>query len=713
MALASSAWRPATLDPTDEGFDDYPASTAASSPSPKRAAGSAPPTQAAADLLASAHMKRELESLLGALESTVSPRMRAQLAVLLLANVPVEVLESAKRRLDMLMHRDFVGTLPMEVSTRILGYLSLRDITASVAIVSKRWHVVAYNQALWRILFVKQGWHLDMERWALHGSGTEALGSSARAHRNPISHKSSLQGQTTHAGAPDFVGYQTARPLFGSSLNSNPLSRVSSYTPQLTNHTAATRLPMINSQMMAMSISSSADSAYPQRSQGTVASVLTGEFTFSEPMPLITDCLAASPPPVSSSSSNCSSSSSNSNSSDEASGYGQRISSNSNSSDEASGYGQRMWKNAEQRQWQQPNTRHQNALASAANPSWGIRKARSLGKLQPKSYSALTSTKHVNWHQMFADHYKLCKNWRDGKCRIDRWESAHAESIYCVQFDRKNRLFTGSRDHSVKMWHLSGVNSEITLLHTLNGHTGSVLTLQVDGDALITGSSDGTACVWDLQSRAVTHRLHHQDSVLSLRFNDKWLATASKDRLVRVWRRDQGYETSFTLAGHNVAINAVHLCGDMLVSASGDRTIKVWDLTTRTCVLTFLDHTRGVACLDFDGKYIVSGSSDKSIRIWNVETGVCERAILNAHSDLVRTVMFDRKMDILVSGSYDEWVKVWSFSTGALMHKIKGVHTSRVFKLMFDRSRIVSCSHDHSVSIIDFAADIPAARMFC
>ncbi|KAJ1852704.1 hypothetical protein LPJ57_007621 [Coemansia sp. RSA 486] len=68
-------------------------------------------------------------------------------------------------------------------------------------------------------------------------------------------------------------------------------------------------------------------------------------------------------------------------------------------------------------------------------------------------------------------------------------------------------------------------------------------------------------------------------------------------------------------------------------------------------------------------------------------------------------------MDVMVSGSYDETIKIWRLSTGALIHKIKNVHTSRVFKLMFDRSRIVSCSHDRSISIIDFAAELPHARL--
>ncbi|KAJ2796878.1 hypothetical protein H4R21_004543, partial [Coemansia helicoidea] len=184
------------------------------------------------------------------------------------------------------------------------------------------------------------------------------------------------------------------------------------------------------------------------------------------------------------------------------------------------------------------------------------------------------------------------------------------------------------------------------------------------------------------------------------------------DCLLRVWRRDDGrFAESFELAGHTVAVNAIHLHGDVLVSASGDRTIKIWDLTTRSCVLTLDDHARGVACLDFDGRHIVSGGSDRSLRIWDVQTGVCERTIPAAHADLVRSVMFDRRMDVIVSGSYDETIKVWSFSTGALVHTFRNAHSSRVFKLMFDRTRIVSCSHDRSIAIIDFAAGLAYGRL--
>ena len=51
-----------------------------------------------------------------------------------------------------------------------------------------------------------------------------------------------------------------------------------------------------------------------------------------------------------------------------------------------------------------------------------------------------------------------------------------------------------------------------------------------------------------------------------------------------------------------------------IVSASGDRTIKIWSTEDYECVKTLTGHLRGIACLQYRGTLIVSGSSDNTIR---------------------------------------------------------------------------------------------------
>ena len=51
-----------------------------------------------------------------------------------------------------------------------------------------------------------------------------------------------------------------------------------------------------------------------------------------------------------------------------------------------------------------------------------------------------------------------------------------------------------------------------------------------------------------------------------------------------------------------------------IVSASGDRTIKVWNTSNCEFVRTLNGHKRGIACLQYRDRLVVSGSSDNTIR---------------------------------------------------------------------------------------------------
>ena len=68
------------------------------------------------------------------------------------------------------------------------------------------------------------------------------------------------------------------------------------------------------------------------------------------------------------------------------------------------------------------------------------------------------------------------------------------------------------------------------------------------------------------------------------------------------------------LVGHRAAVNVIDFDRRYIVSASGDRTIKVWDMSTCEFIRTLNGHKRGIACLQYKDQLIVSGSSDNSIR---------------------------------------------------------------------------------------------------
>ena len=102
-------------------------------------------------------------------------------------------------------------------------------------------------------------------------------------------------------------------------------------------------------------------------------------------------------------------------------------------------------------------------------------------------------------------------------------------------------------------------------------------------------------------------------------------------------------------------MNVVDFDEKYIVSASGDRTIKVWSTSSCEFVRTLNGHKRGIACLQYHDRLVVSGSSDNTIRLWDIECGACLR-VLEGHEELVRCIRFDSKR--IVRGAYDGKIKV-------------------------------------------------------
>jgi hypothetical protein len=68
---------------------------------------------------------------------------------------------------------------------------------------------------------------------------------------------------------------------------------------------------------------------------------------------------------------------------------------------------------------------------------------------------------------------------------------------------------------------------------------------------------------------------------------------------------------------------AVSLNGQRAVSASDDKTLKVWDLDTGVELCTLTGHTDSVmaVALSGDGRLTVSGSLDSTLKVWDLDTG--------------------------------------------------------------------------------------------
>ena len=126
-----------------------------------------------------------------------------------------------------------------------------------------------------------------------------------------------------------------------------------------------------------------------------------------------------------------------------------------------------------------------------------------------------------------------------------------------------------------------------------------------------------------------------------------------------------------TLTDHSRGVNAVAISpdGQTLVSASSDRTIKLWSLDTGELIDTLNGHSEAVFCVAIspDSQTIVSGDYDYKIKVWNLETRELIRT-LTGHVGQVLSVAISPDGKTLVSGSIDGMIKTWHLETGESIH---------------------------------------------
>lgn len=349
----------------------------------------------------------------------------------------------------------------------------------------------------------------------------------------------------------------------------------------------------------------------------------------------------------------------------------------------------------------------------------------------------------------------------------------HEDIVICLDTDWSGHwLVTGAKDNTARLWRMDGAKTSFTCHSSFTGHAESLgavalpkLKPSVDAPAftdplnhpppfIISGSQDKTIKRWDIPrsqpsseiqkiSRATyTRKAHDKDiNAISITYDSKLFASASQDRTVKIWSLEDG-EPIGILRGHKRGVWSVAfapldtpaISGDqpgtaqrgLVITGSGDKTVKLWSLRDYSCLRTFEGHTNSVlkvlwmpaapvveAKQDDDDMFdddeiapkrpeshatakrtppqIASAGSDGLVKIWDASTGEVE-CTLDNHTDRVWALAVTTPATspetahagsansprTLVSGAADAVMTFWTDTTSQTYLAASAASTARV-----------------------------------
>ncbi len=193
-------------------------------------------------------------------------------------------------------------------------------------------------------------------------------------------------------------------------------------------------------------------------------------------------------------------------------------------------------------------------------------------------------------------------------------------------------------------------------------HLGDVLALDWsnDGEWLVSGGEDGTACLWRVDGTRELMVLEHAGWVMDVAFHpgSHMVATACSDSVLRLWnlQGDQLAEVN----GHALGLTRIAWSpdGDRLATASHDTTVRLWNAQGH--FLTAIEGHESMQITSIvwspDSQRLATGSNDATIQLWTRDGQLSQS--LQGHQGIVHALAWNSLGD-LASASEDSGIRIW------------------------------------------------------
>jgi platelet-activating factor acetylhydrolase IB subunit alpha len=315
----------------------------------------------------------------------------------------------------------------------------------------------------------------------------------------------------------------------------------------------------------------------------------------------------------------------------------------------------------------------------------------------------------IAYHPVFnllvsASEDSTIKVWDYESGEFERTMKGHTNIVNCVAFNGSGDMLAScSADLTIKLWDF---NETFNCTKTLMGHDHNVSAIAFvpSGQHLLSCSRDTTLRVWETRTGYCIRTVHaHEDWVraLAVSGDGTLVATASSDKTVGVWKLDLsssggvgGEQAVARLEGHDHVVECVAFlnqkgssllnlrkqttlidsgstdvgegsskaAASYVATGSRDRTVRVWDVLSATCIMAFKDHENWVRQVQVHpcGKFLFSVAEDRTMRVFDMKDQRCARTLSDAHGHFLTCLAVHPDGNRVATGSVDKSIRVWA-----------------------------------------------------